>query len=51
MYAEIVKFFTFFFGDTFDTSVLNALFVGFTVMLVYGVIIRPFLNIIGGTKA
>ena len=50
MYQAVITFFTEFFGADFDVSVLSALFVGFTVMLIYGIIVRPWLNIVGGTK-
>ena len=50
MYQEVVTFFTAFFGTDFDMSVLSALFVGFTVMLIYGILVRPWLNLCGGDK-
>lgn len=50
MYNEIVTFFTTFFGSDFDASNLTALFVCFTIMLIYGILIRPWLNICGGDK-
>ena len=50
MYQVVYDFFAFFFADSIDISVLSALFVGFVIMLVYGIMIRPFLNIVGGER-
>lgn len=50
MYQEVEKFFLAFFGENFETSVLQAFFVCFTLMLVYGIIVRPFINLINGKQ-
>lgn len=50
MYEEVVKFFEAFLGAEFDFSVLGAFFLGFTLMMVYGFIIRPFINMFFGEK-
>ena len=50
MYQEVITFFTAFFGSDFDISSVTALFVCFTLMLIYGVLVRPWLNLFGGEK-
>ena len=47
---EVQKFFQTFIGADLDASVIQAFCICFTLMLVYGVLIRPFLNLCGGTK-
>ena len=47
---EVQRFFVTFIGAELDASIIQAFCVCFTLMLVYGVLIRPFLNLCGGTK-
>ena len=50
MYQEVIKFFEAFFDKSFDSSALIPFFVGFTLTIIYGILVRPWLNLIGGTK-
>lgn len=45
-----LDFFATFFNADFDVSILDAFCICFTLMLVYGILIRPWINICGGTK-
>lgn len=47
---EVMTFFSTFFDSNFDTGILEAFCICFSLMLVYGVLIRPWLNICGGSK-
>ena len=44
----VFDFFSAFFGSDFDSSILTALCVCFSLVLVYGLLIRPVVNWIGG---
>lgn len=48
--AEVQTFFTTFIGADIDASIIQAFCICFTLMLVYGVLIRPFINLCGGSK-
>lgn len=47
---EVQTFFVTFIGAELDANIIQAFCICFTLMLVYGVLIRPFLNLCGGTK-
>lgn len=47
---EVKTFFQTFVGADVEASIIGAFCICFTLMLVYGILIRPFINLCGATK-